>query len=198
MLKIKDKRIVLDSCILIYACDHETKNSCLSFLKKILKNNTISCSALSGFEVIKNRQERGNEKEYTKFLNKIYRIPIDTPVLMNAATLHFLYKKSGKISHKKGIGKGLIDLNDKLTGDLIIGGTVISYKNHLLLTADRKDYPKPYWNLVLEDKIITTDYKEIKIFLLEPVMSEILNKIETKLQEPNNWPSSPNIYEYRG
>ena len=196
---LRNKKIVLDSCILIYACDSETKESCISFLQQLLKNgNKITYSSFSAFEVIKNRQRRDNEKEYTNLLNNLYRIPIDSPVLSNGATLYFLYEESGRINKKKNLKKDLVDLKDKLTGDLIIGGTVISYENHLLLTANKKDFPEPYWKSVFEYEINKKDESKIKIYLLDPVMEEIKKKLEKEIVSPEDTPSRQNSYGYRG
>lgn len=196
---IKNKKIVLDSCIFIYSCDKETEQSCLRLLDKILSNNHIAYSAISGFEVLKNRQEKNNHKKYTDFLNKIHRIPVDSPVLMNAAVLFYVYKKSlGKIGSVCKTKTGLLDPKNKLTGDLIIGGTVISYENHLLLTANRKDFPEKYWKSVTESEVISNGEEMIEVFLLEPVMNEILKNIDSELQDPRDWPTRESIYQYRG
>ena len=196
---IKYKKIVLDSCILIYACDQETKEECIKFLQQLIKNrNKITYSSFSAFEVLKNRQRRENEKEYTDLLNDIYRIPVDSPTLANAATLHFLYEESGRINKKKNLKENLVDLKDKFTGDLIIGGTVISYDNHLLLTANKKDFPEPYWKSIYEYEIKTANNIKIKIYLLDPVMEEIEKKLEKEIVSPDDAPSRQNSYEYRG
>lgn len=191
------KKIVLDTCIILYCVDENTKESCSLLINQIEKNgNRICCSSLSGFELLKNRQEDTNENEYINFINKLPRIPVDTPTLANAATLYYLYRQTNRIQEKKDS----FDPKDKLTGDLIIGGATISYENHLLLTSNKRDFPDEYWYTILVFDLDTKDNaKSIKVYLLEPRMKEITLKLpQNSLQNPENWPTRPNFYDYRG
>ncbi len=190
------KKIVLDTCIIIYYVDENTKESCNSIIKGFEENgNRICCSALSCFEVLKNRQDSENEKEYTNFINQLPKIPVDTPTLANAATLYFLYKQTNRIQEKKET----FDPKDKLTGDLIIGGATLSHQNHVLLTSNKKDFPDEYWETILEFDLSTKDNDLIKVFLLNPKMGEITSRLpKNSLQKPENWPTRPNLYDYRG
>ena len=189
-------KIVLDTCIILYSVDDNTRDSCKSIISKFEENgNRICCSALSCFEVLKNRQDEVNEKDYVTFINKIPRIPVDTPTLANASTLYFLYKKTNRIQEKKET----FDPKDKLTGDLIIGGSTLSHQNHLLLTSNKKDFPDEFWEIKLEFNIDCKDNNQIKAFLLEPKMNEIISVLPVNsLQKPENWPTRKNLYDYRG
>jgi predicted nucleic acid-binding protein len=95
-------KIVIDSCVLIYSVDENTKESTKIILERFSKNrNRLTYSSISAFEVLKNRQENQNESDYSELLNNLYRIPIDTPVLNSASTLYFLYKQTNKIQKIK-------------------------------------------------------------------------------------------------
>jgi hypothetical protein len=109
-----------------------------------------------------------------------------------------LYKKSGRINYKQEAESEMIDSKDKLTGDLIIGGTVISYQNHVLLTANKKDFPAPYWKTTAKHTLTTTKNKEILLYLIEPIMDEINKTLNSMPKEPETWPSRQNNYKYRG
>jgi predicted nucleic acid-binding protein len=190
------KKIVLDTCIILYCIDENTKESCGSIIKKFKDNgNRVCCSALSGFEVLKNRQESDNQKEYVDFINQLPRIPVDTPTLANASTLYFLYKQTNRIQEKSDF----YDRKDKLTGDLIIGGATLSHENHFLLTSNKKDFPTEYWEVVSEFNLITKDGNLIKVYLLNPDMKKIISRLpKNSLQNVENWPTKINLYDYRG
>lgn len=192
MDKIKNRKIIVDSCILIYYFEDldkgETKRLINSFKRN---NNTILMSAISVFEVFKNRQTSKEIKKYENLLNSVDDIPIDSPILMNAATLYYLYKKEK--DDKNSIKEKNVDPKDRLTGDLIIGGTVLSYENYLLLTANKKDFPDPFW-----DTIATTEIGKnaIKVYLIQ-FNIQLLPK-ETPLIDPKDWKTKERKYFPRG
>lgn len=191
-------KIVLDSCILIYSVDQHTRESTNVILDKFKTNkNRLVYSSVSAFEVLKNRQEQENEAEYSALLNRHYRIPVDTPVLANASTLYFLYKQTNKIQQSKKDSFKL-DPKDKLTGDLIVGGTAISYTNHWLLTSNKKDFPEEYWKTKMTNVITSTDGQKISVYLLEPDMNRVVKNLKDTPKDTKKWPSQKNIYPYRG
>jgi hypothetical protein len=142
-----------------------------------------------------------DHEEYIRLLNSLHRIPIDSPVLMNAASLIFAYKKNGNIGNSTNLSaEELIDYKDRLTGDLLIGGATISHQNHLLLTANKKDFPEPFWEIEEQFEIKKDSGAIIKVFLLKPDTSQLLQSLdnEVKLIEPSTQPSKKGFYEYRG
>ena len=173
------------------------KESTKKLLSQFSKNNIISISAISGFEVIKNVQNLSDHQMYLDYANSLQRIPIDSPVLMNAATLYYAYRESGLFNLRKETNRELLDRKDKLTGDLLIGGTVISYSDHFLLTANRRDFPIKFWKEVEVFEI--GDYeKKIKLFLLDPIIEEIQKIIGNNKTDPATWPFRKSRYEFRG
>jgi predicted nucleic acid-binding protein len=191
-----NKKIVLDTCMILYYVDEHTKESCKQIVDVLEDNgNRVCCSSLSGFEMLKNRQDYLNEKEYTDFINTLPKIPVDTPTLANAATLYYLYRQTNRIQEKEDT----YDPKDKLTGDLIIAGAALSHENHLLLTSNKKDFPEKYWSNLLEFNLITKNKNLIKVYLLEPEMNNIISGLpENSFHKPENWPTRPNLYDYRG
>lgn len=191
MDKIFGKKVLIDSCILIYYHDDLYSAETQKLIDILRKNNEILISDVSGFEVFKNCQEWKNIEKYEELLNTFDSFPVDRPALMNAATLYYLYKKSGNINKQDE----RINPKNKLTGDLIIGGSVLSYQNCLLLTSNKKDFPAPCWKLIAEH-IIGEAPNEIKVYLLEPNMENI--KSDVPVYDPIDWPGRERKYKFRG
>jgi len=188
MDKIKNRTIVIDSCVLIYFFEDNDEGETRELINDIRRNgNTILMSAISVFEVFKNRQTEEKAKEYENLLNSIDDIPIDSPVVMNASTLYYLYKKNKENNKNRPL-----DPKDKLTGDLIIGGTVLSYENHLLLTANIKDFPSPFWETIATAEI---GNNHIKLYLLQFSYKSIPQEIP--LTDPKDWKTKGRSYFFR-
>jgi predicted nucleic acid-binding protein len=197
MLKIKSKKIVVDTNICLYYFGEKTKKSAKKLLDQLSQNNIISISHISCFEVIKNVQDLSGHYKYLTFINSFQRIPIDSPVIMNAATLYYVYKKCNLFNLTKQPKDQLLDRKDKLTGDLLIGASVLSYSNHLLLTANKKDFPSKFWREV-EVFEIGDNEEKIKVYMLDPIMEEIEKIIGREKVDPGSWPSRKSRYEFRG
>jgi len=193
MDKIIDKKIVIDSCVLIYFCEDNDGGKTEELINMLKENNNgIFMSDISGFEVLKNRQDSEKSINYEKLLNSIEGIPVDSPVFMNAATLCYLYKKIRKVTCREGEE---MDPKDKLTGDLIIGGTVLSYENYLLLTSNKKDFPEPYWEVIATGEVGSVE--KIKIYLMRPNIAALLSEIQT-MEDIKMWPTKKRMHGFRG
>lgn len=193
-----DKKIVIDTNICLYYFNEKTGQSTKNLLDNLSqKNNIISISAISCFEIIKNVQNFSDHQKYLDYANSLQRIPLDSPVLMNASSLFYVYQMSGLFNLINQSNEELLDRKDKLTGDLLIGGTVLSYSNHLLLTANRKDFPSKFWSEI-EVFEIGDQEEKIKVYLLNPLIEEIEEVLSAKVVDPANWKSRKSRYEFRG
>jgi len=158
-MNVKNKIIVVDSCILLYCEAHPTKLEIRKLLRTLVDNkNRLVISELSGFEVMKNAKTE-NRGYFIKLLDYIPSISIDKNILANSVLLYDRYE-SKKINHYKKIS----------AGDYLIGGTTLSIKNSLLLTSNRADFCRPIWK-IYEHQYITYKLGEkqelLNFYLLE-------------------------------
>lgn len=149
MNTVKNQKILIDSCILIY-CGSEKLSESFKQLLRLLttNNNSLAISELCGFEVLKNCQNKQNIDYYFKLIDYLHNVKINKDILIRAARLYNLYsfKKEAR-EHMDKFDK------EKSTGDLIIGSTAIQH-NSLLLTSNLKDFPLPYWEIVAHDYMV--------------------------------------------
>lgn len=143
MKTIRNKTIVIDSCVLIYAGEERYHNKFSNLLKTFSDDgNTLIISTFSRFEVLKNIREEKTTKYYIELLDSLDNISVDGEVLVCAAQLSRLYNQ-GKQSSPHSVEN---DQKDR-AGDLIIGSTTI-LQRALLLTANKKDFPLGFWKIM--------------------------------------------------
>ncbi len=155
--EIKNKKIIIDTNILINCGDDRYKEDFKKMLKLLSADNDLGASVISGFEIIKKYHKKETFSYYLKLLNFIKKIPVSVEIAQNAG---FIAKSFGPDKEKKD-------------NDIIIGATVASTKKSLLLTCDRKDFNRPYWGVVARECILwenkETDQRNISnVFLLAP------------------------------
>lgn len=198
MESIKDKKIIVDSNIWIYFYS-DTHGRPTRDLIDQLKNQRclLAYSAITSFEVQKNRQTSELSDLYSKLLNEFDRVPVDSPALINAATIYYLYVKYGCINVRNSDQlENMIDPKDRLTGDLIIAGTVLSWQNRLLLTANRRDFPEMFWDSIAEVTLKDTGTTVYLLRFKEDKIPEEIGGIE----DTENLPSMvfTSDYHFRG
>jgi predicted nucleic acid-binding protein len=164
--KIKNKQIILDSCVLIYCEGYDFKLEIRNILRKLTDNNNeLGISELSVFEVLR-RAKTENKKYFVQLLNYLNNIPVSKGIINNSIILYNTYKHNGFI---KGSEKE--DGKRDWTADLIIGGTALYQKDSLILTANRRDFPEPVWKAVVNFPMIhklNDRFELINFYLLSP------------------------------
>jgi predicted nucleic acid-binding protein len=141
--EIKDKRIVLDTNILIYT-QHELYGEFVTEILQTLvdEGNELVASNIAGFEVLK--KFSSNEELFEPLITLINgtpRIPVDVSVLRCAGQIsHHLYNPEDKNSYKKD-------------NDSIIAATAIQH-DCLLLTANINDFPMPLWSIYANSYVV--------------------------------------------
>lgn len=165
METISGKKILIDTNVLVY-CGDKGYGADAKKLLRLLKdnNNKLATSEINCFELIKNAINEELCEYYFHLINYIDKIGIITEQLMNGCILYHNYHKSFSGNCKMG------------SMDLIVAGTIIHQKGSLLLTANRKDFPMPFWKLVAQTYIMRKKDEGdelINIYLLEFDYSKI-------------------------
>ena len=147
MNQIKNQKILIDSCILIYCGTDKYNGKGFKELLRLLvdQKNRLAISEICSFEVIKNCQKKENFPYFIKLIDYVHNIGINRYILMNSAILHSLYVENKNDKEK-----------EKFVGDLIIGGTAVYY-DALLLTTNLNDFPEPYWEIITKDYVTYED-----------------------------------------
>ena len=176
MKTIKNKTIVVDSCVLIYAGEERYHNKFSDLLKTFSDNgNKLIISTFSGFEVLKNIQEEKTTEYYLELLDSFNNSSVSNDILIYAAQLSRLYNQGKQLSPHSA------ENNKKdIAGDLIIGSTAIFHRA-LLLTANKKDFSPDFWKVVSRDYAVY-DYKDQ--YYLQNVY---LLQFNTKKYSPSTW-----------
>jgi len=136
MEKIFNRKILIDSCVLIY-CGHDKHSVFIENLLRQLtrNNNTLFISEMVGFEVLSECQNKKNATYYVELISKLRNVALNKKILMIGALLRKYYSQ-------KKYGKEVCSV-----GDVLIGASAIQ-TGALLLTANRKDFPREFWNLI--------------------------------------------------
>ncbi|MFA6158929.1 MAG: hypothetical protein WC763_04910 [Candidatus Paceibacterota bacterium] len=168
MESVKDKKVLIDTNILVYCADSGYGSKAKALLRKLKDNgNALATSEISCFELIKNAIDSGVREYYIRLMNYIDRIPVTSAEMMNGAILYHNY-------HHVSNGNGSFKKIE--SPDLIISGTVIRERGSLLLTANRVDFPMPFWKLHSQCNFMRKSGEKdelVNIFLLEFDYSKI-------------------------
>ncbi len=171
--QIKNRRILVDTNILVYCGNKDFGHQAKGLLRTLKdNNNALAISHVSYFELIKNAIDQNLRKYYFHLVSYIHNLPIKQDILVSGSTLYHLYSNRGIKEYKK------IE-----SMDLIIAGTVVFHKGALLLTANRRHFPMPFWRNISQGYITYKDgeaYRLINIYLLEFDYAQIpqKNKVE--------------------
>ena len=171
---VKNERILIDTNILVYCGDNDFGLQAKKLLRILKDNkNNLAVSHASCFELIKNAIDDKLREYYFSLLDYMDNLPITQEIVASSAFLYHTYLKSGMQSAKK------IE-----SFDLIISGTVTFHKGALLLTANRQDFPMPFWINVAQGYImykVGENYQLINIFLLKFDYSLISKKDKVEM-----------------
>lgn len=100
------------------------------------RENGLAISTLSRLEIFRNTIDKASESYFLQLVNYLHEISVDTTAIMNGVVLSHAYRKN-KIT-KDAPSKSV---------DLIIAGTALS-RTALVLTANRRDFPAPFWKTI--------------------------------------------------
>ncbi len=166
---IKNTRVLVDTNILVYCGNKEFGHQAKGLLRTLKDNgNDLAVSFATCFELIKNAIDEKLREYCFSLITYIDNIPITKEIIMSGSYLYHVYSNKGITGYKS------IE-----SMDIIIAGTVVYHRGALLLTANRKHFPMPFWKNVCQGMIIYKDGEEnrlINIYLLEFDYSQIPNK----------------------
>ncbi len=151
---IKEHNILIDTNVLINCGREEYGLEFRKILRYLSNNhNDLFVSIVSGFEILKKfGQDKKVVDYYLKLLNYVPNLNLDLEIMNISAYLANEFDQSGKKDN-----------------DFMIGGTAI--KNQMfLLTSDRGDFNKPFWQIINRYCIEWEDEEKCKIenvYLLE-------------------------------
>jgi predicted nucleic acid-binding protein len=160
MESVANTKILIDTNILVYCGDKDWGQEARKLLRSLKDNkNQLATSRLSSFELIKNAIDPKLREYYIHLINYIYQVEAEMTALMNGCILyHQYYKKFGPKA------KQIESM------DLAIAGTIIYHKGTLLLTANRKHFPMPFWKIVAQSYLMckrSEKHELINLYFLE-------------------------------
>lgn len=131
MEKIKNKKILIDSNILVYCWDKNFGSGAQKLLRKLKDNgNSLATSEINCLELLKNAIDPERRSYYLKLISYLGNLDIEQPALLNACILYHNY-------YKEWPNKCTME-----TPDLVIGGTIMYNRGSLLLTANRRHFSR--------------------------------------------------------
>ncbi len=165
----KDRLILLDSCVLEYLDDEDLRPSIVGCLNNVVKNkNTLALSEYLRFELLRGAF-RKVETRMMALIDNFQRYQVTEEILIAAAQLETLYKELS-------VNSGISD------GDKILASTAI-LTNGLILTANLKDFPPPFFKYNFRELIERHQKRysqPIAIGILEPDFEIIIKNIEAR------------------
>ena len=138
--EIKNKTILLDSCVLIaYSTTGFQKRSGNPLRTLYDNKNKLVITPIQAFELLKIELDEKMTQSYLRFLNFFPCLPLKEQYFRNAAMLNREYFR---VKNKKTIPEM----------DLIMGGIMVgkafTADPFYLFTSDREDFCEPLWNSV--------------------------------------------------
>lgn len=162
-IKNNKQYVVLDTCIIQYFGDSELANCILTDLKEAVKAGyDLAISDFTFFELLDGASVE-KETQRIDALNGLSRAYVKRNTLIAAAHLGCLYADD----------KASADIGDK-----IIGATAL-LSNSIIYTANVRDYPLPFYNVLLKGYLI--HHKKgfevtIPSYFLKPDVDYIIKK----------------------
>jgi predicted nucleic acid-binding protein len=139
--EITETNILIDTNILIHYAEEgfiDRSNNPLGLLRD--NRNKLFVSNITGFELLRGKNDDEKREKFLSFLNYIPNLPIDKDYLNNGVLF--------ADEHRRLCG----GKNMSKPGDLIIAGTIVSHEladeEILLFTTDRKDFCEPLWETI--------------------------------------------------
>jgi predicted nucleic acid-binding protein len=173
MDSVQNKRILIDTNVLVYCGDKDWGQETRKLLRNLKDNkNDLATSRLCSFELIKNAIDPTLREYYIKLINYIYQVEVEMQILMNGCVLYHEYFKKFHDDAKK------IE-----SMDLAIAGTIIYHKDSLLLTANRKHFPMPFWKTIDQSYLMCKRgerYELINLYLLAFDYSQLPTDLKLK------------------
>lgn len=161
--QIQRQGLLLDTSILLPLTDREWRRRIFRHLTTLADKYDFAISEISIFEIFRRANIGEPERTfYRDLLNPraITVVEISSLIVQNAWILC-------RCAHPTKIDG---EAKKNVTADMIIGGSVSSNSNGLLLTTDRSDFAMPFWKLLDKHLIVIDDadgYRTKTVYLLK-------------------------------
>ncbi len=145
--------VLLDTNVIDYAFKAATKQAAINVIESVAKSYETAVSAYVRFEIYRGL-EHVRVPLAKAVVDRFSAFPVDKHTLDIAAALSTCYGRDGAVKHK---AKSISD------GDTILAATAI-INRCTILTADRMDFPAPYFNEI--DSFKQTSQKGPLVFYM--------------------------------
>lgn len=164
------QNIILDSNIIQYSADKNASLVFVPYLSELLKRGFgFAISDVTIYELLKGANIK-NEAEMLRILNIFQRYYLTDNVLIASAQLETIYKIEG------------IEQKQIEDGDKFVGATAI-LTGSLILTANSRDFPSPYFQELERRALIYTEKRNRSKCILASVLSPDIAMINRRFSE---------------
>ena len=148
--------VLFDTNIIDYAFKSATKQAAIDVIELVAKSYETAVSEYVRFEIYRGL-EHARVPLAKAVVDRFRAFPVDKYTLDIAAALSTCYRRDDAVKHK---AKSISD------GDTILAATAVINKCNIL-TADRMDFPTPYFNEIDSFKQ-TTQKGPLVFYVLQP------------------------------
>lgn len=159
---------LLDTNILDYAFKPHTKVSTSTLIQRVAKKYTLVISEYLRFEVYRGL-DTDRIPAAKAIVGEFSAYAVDKATLDVAAAITTCYEKDPVTSTKRS---GFSD------GDLILAATAFVHK-FIIITANRMDFPAPYFEEIAPHEMTTTKGRTIIVYELKPNIKYLNEMLET-------------------
>lgn len=145
---VKERDILLDTCIFRYLADKQLRPALQRELRDLRKTNKLAVSQVTHFEIYRRVLTKEEDNFYGRilFAKDLIKLELSYGRVRNAAVLG----RQCFPARIKSEGFSNEDPDKHIIGDLLVAGTVVENKSAVLMTANRKHFPEPFWEVVGE------------------------------------------------
>lgn len=148
---------VLDTNIVDYAFKDRTRNIAADLLGNISKSHTLVISEYLRFEIYRGLAMR-RVQDVKTIVDSFEAYPVSKEVLDLAAALATCYECDVQTKSERS------RISD---GDVILGATAFKFR-FIIVSANHKDFPMPYFTEVCKHVLLDKSGKPIPIYELRP------------------------------
>lgn len=164
------QNIILDSNIIQYAADKSASQIFIPYLSELLQRGFgFAISDITIYKLLKGANVK-NENEMLQILNIFQRYYLTVNVLISSAQLETLYKMES------------IEPKQIEQGDKHIAATAV-LTGSLILTANARDFPSPYFQEIERKPLIYTDKRKRSKCILVSILNADLSIINQRFAE---------------
>ena len=155
------QQIILDTNIIHYATDGKYSDEMKRIISRLVDKYEFAMSAISIYEVfggLHGRQDAKKLRERSAFASTLDKIPIEIDHLRLSGALCTMFQHHPHLFSKGGMFK---------LADTLIGAQAMLNRAHIL-TANRKDFPFPFYEEVGKHLINPMNERAITLAVLQP------------------------------